>query len=157
MFIPDSKIFHSGSRILHTVKRGMKNKIYLFLAFYGFRAVLTFKKIKEKVFLKYCKKISPQNVPDPGSGKNSSWNQIPDPGRKKAPDPGCGSEKLHIIYRNASIFLNYGLLILREFLLKLLILTQWPLRGLWEAINEKKNIGNFTKNAVVREILNQKK
>jgi hypothetical protein len=33
-------------------------------------------------------------IRDPGSGKNSSWIRIPDPGGKKAPDPGSGSATL---------------------------------------------------------------
>jgi 16S rRNA A1518/A1519 N6-dimethyltransferase RsmA/KsgA/DIM1 with predicted DNA glycosylase/AP lyase activity len=34
---------------------------------------------------------------DPGSGKNSSWIWILDPGGKKAPDPGTESATLHIM------------------------------------------------------------
>jgi hypothetical protein len=43
-------------------------------------------------------------IRDPGSGKNSS--RIPDPGGKKAPDPGSGSATLIKIY----IFLNMHLI-----------------------------------------------
>jgi hypothetical protein len=35
-------------------------------------------------------------IRDPGSGKNSSRIRIPDPGGKKAPDPGSGSATLHL-------------------------------------------------------------
>jgi hypothetical protein len=50
------------------------------------------KKIKEQGFLR---KSRQKSYPlDPGSGKNSSRIRIPDPGDKKAPDPGSGSATL---------------------------------------------------------------
>jgi hypothetical protein len=50
------------------------------------------KKIKEQGFLR---KSHQKTYPlDPGSGKNSSRIRIPDPGGKKATDPGSGSSTL---------------------------------------------------------------
>jgi hypothetical protein len=50
------------------------------------------KKIKEQGFLR---KSHQKTYPlDPGSGKNSSRIRIPDPGGKKASDPGSGSATL---------------------------------------------------------------
>jgi hypothetical protein len=40
-------------------------------------------------------------IQDPGSGKNLF--RIPDPGVKKAPDPGSGSAALHLIRINQPI------------------------------------------------------
>jgi hypothetical protein len=42
----------------------------------------------------YCKKISSKNGPDPGSGIRKK--SIPDPGGKKALDPGSGPATLGI-------------------------------------------------------------
>jgi hypothetical protein len=88
--IPDpgvEKAPDPGSRILLYIKIGMKNKTNFFLAFYSFRSkFFLVKKIKEQGFLR---KSHQKTYPlDPGSGKNSSRIRIPDPGGKKAPDPG---------------------------------------------------------------------
>jgi hypothetical protein len=64
--------FHPGSRIPHE-KWNASFLFFLLLKLSG--AVLVSQK-------------------DPGSGKNSSRIRIPDPGGKKAPDPGSGSAKL---------------------------------------------------------------
>ncbi len=45
-------------------------------------------------------------IRDPGSGKNPS--QIPDPGVKKAPDPGSGSATLKFFQTFAEIFTAQG-------------------------------------------------
>jgi hypothetical protein len=57
----------------------------------------------EKSIMKKMKDNHAKNVPDlesairnPESSKNSSWIWIPDPGGKKAPDPGSGSVKTMI-------------------------------------------------------------
>jgi hypothetical protein len=46
-------------------------------------------------------------IRDPGSGKNPSRIRIPDPGGKKAPDPGSGSAILDGTFIN---FLSRGFL-----------------------------------------------
>jgi hypothetical protein len=64
----------------------MKNKTTFFLLFIVSEASFISKKIKEQGFLR---KSHQKTYPlDPGSGKNSSRIRIPDPGGKKAPDPG---------------------------------------------------------------------
>jgi hypothetical protein len=58
--------------------------------FFSLKTLHTEKNLRSRIL----KKISPKNIPlrsgiqDPGSGKNSSRIRIPDPGGKKAPDPG---------------------------------------------------------------------
>jgi hypothetical protein len=59
----------------------MKNKTNFFLAFYSFRS-------------KFLKKISPKTYPwirDTRSGIRKNSSQLPDPGGKKAPDPGSAT------------------------------------------------------------------
>jgi hypothetical protein len=51
-----------------------------------------FQRIIELFTQKIVPKLSKVGVWDPGSGKNLF--RIPDPGVKKAPDPGSGSETL---------------------------------------------------------------
>jgi hypothetical protein len=70
--IPDPNIFNPGS----SIKNGMQT--YFFLASYAFRS---------KVFVLVIVK----KTRDPRSGRNSSRIRIPEPGGKKAPDPGSGT------------------------------------------------------------------
>jgi hypothetical protein len=116
MFIPDpdfdpSRILVSGSRIPDpkpaTKERGnnffviikpffvatnfTKFEIFLFL-YSEEKNLVQFSKIIELFTQKIVTKLSKIWVWDPGSGKNLF--RIPDPGVKKAPDPGSGSATL---------------------------------------------------------------
>jgi hypothetical protein len=53
------------------------------------------KKIKEQGYLRKSHQKHTPWIRDPRSGKNSSRIRIPDPGGKKAPDPGSGSATLY--------------------------------------------------------------
>jgi hypothetical protein len=97
---------HPGSRIQkQQQKRGMKNSFcHTFLCSHKFHKIknyFSFEVLKKKIWANFQRiielftqkivtKLSKIWLWDPGSRKNLS--RIPDPGVKKAPDPGSGSE-----------------------------------------------------------------
>jgi hypothetical protein len=102
--IPDP--LHPGSRIpdpkTATKERGEKT----FLCSHKFHKIVNyFEVLKKKIWAnfqtiiehfikKIVKKLLGSGIRDPGSGKNLF--RIPDPGVKKAPDPGSGSATLNL-------------------------------------------------------------
>jgi hypothetical protein len=74
-----------------------------------------FQRIIELFTQKIVTKLSKIWILDPGSGKNLF--RIPDPGVKKAPDPGSGSATLSTVLKNEDISLYkyyYSMLALSE-------------------------------------------
>jgi hypothetical protein len=101
---------HPGSRIQKQQKRGVKKKIcHTFLCSHKFHKIenyFSFEVLKKKLWANFQRiielftqkivtKLSKIWLWDPGSGKNLF--RVPDPGVKKAPDPGSGSATLCII------------------------------------------------------------
>jgi hypothetical protein len=112
MFIPDPEVYPSGSRIpdpKKQQKRGVKKTklvVIPFLCSHKFHKIVNysiFEMLKKKFWANFqriiklfTQKLAPSFpkiwVWDQGSGKNLF--RIPDPGVKKAPDPGSGSATL---------------------------------------------------------------
>jgi hypothetical protein len=102
---PGSRISNPGSKTA-TKDRGEKISCHNFLCshkFYKIANYFSFEELKKKIWasfqriielfpLNIVSKLSKIWVWDPGSGKNLF--RIPDPGVKKAPDPGSGSATL---------------------------------------------------------------
>jgi hypothetical protein len=109
MFIPDPD-FYLSRIIKRQQKRGVKknlsyqfqkshqfHKIEHYFIFEKLKKIIwaNFQRMKELFTKKIVKKLLRIWVWDPGSGRNLF--RIPDPGVKKAPDPGSGSATLDII------------------------------------------------------------
>ncbi len=111
--IPDpdfypSRISHPGSRIQkHQLKRGVQQIVIILFCSHKFQKIesyFIFELVNWANFQRIIEVFTHKNftilskiwfgIRDPGSGKNLF--RIPDPGVKKAPDPGSGSATLVI-------------------------------------------------------------
>ncbi len=106
---PGSQISDPGSRIQKQQEKREVKKIWChtFLCSHKFHKIVhyfSFDVLKKKIWANFQRiielftqkivtKLSKVWVWDPGSGKNLF--RIPDPGVKKAPDPGYGAATLH--------------------------------------------------------------
>ncbi len=110
---PGSRILiftHPGSKNRNKREGWKKNFCHTFLWSHKFHKIehyFSFKVLKKKIWANFQRiielftqkivtKLSKILVWDPGSGKNIF--RIPDPGVKKAPDPGSGSATLHLCW-----------------------------------------------------------
>jgi len=117
MFIPDpgSRIPDPGFKHSNKRERWKKNCCHIFLCSHKFHKIInyfSFEVLKKKIWANFqriielfTKKIVKKLLKiwswDPGSGKTYSGSRIPDPGAKKAPDPGS-----QIWIRNAAYYRN---------------------------------------------------
>jgi hypothetical protein len=114
---PASRILtfiHTGSRISDPGSNNSNKRGGRSLKFYSIEKYFIFEQVKKKisqfnkiiVLLTQKTSLSSQKygfeIRDPGSGKNIF--RIPDPGVKKAPDPGSGSATLPLSDVNAELF-----------------------------------------------------